>query len=159
VPATLSRGVALALASCSIAAGLAPAGAQAQERADSRDAAENRATEGPAADIVVTGFRAEEQGSATKTALSIRETPQSISVTTRESMDARQVRDLTSALELTAGLTSGIAADRSRAAASAVARASCCAARSSTAGATCGWTASWWQAACSTWPHSSASRS
>jgi iron complex outermembrane receptor protein len=112
VPATLSRGVALALAGCSIAAGLAPAaGARAQDRADSRDAAENRANEGPAADIVVTGFRAEEQGSATKTALSIRETPQSISVTTRESMDARQVRDLTSALELTAGLTSGIAAD------------------------------------------------
>jgi TonB-dependent siderophore receptor len=66
---------------------------------------------GAAAEIVVVGFRAEEQGSATKTALSIRETPQSISVTTRESMDARQVRDLTSALELTAGLTSGIAAD------------------------------------------------
>lgn len=62
-------------------------------------------------EIIVIGFRAEEQGSATKTALSIRETPQSISVTTRESMDARQVRDLTTALELTAGLTSGVAAD------------------------------------------------
>jgi TonB-dependent siderophore receptor len=61
--------------------------------------------------LVVVGFRAEEQGSATKTSLSIRETPQPISVTTRESMDARQVRDLTTALELTAGLTSGIAAD------------------------------------------------
>src|SRR5262249_55929460 len=65
----------------------------------------------PDEEIVVIGFRAEEQGSATKTSLSIRETPQSISVTTRESMEARQVRDLTSALELTAGLTSGIAAD------------------------------------------------
>jgi TonB-dependent siderophore receptor len=62
-------------------------------------------------EVIVTGFRAEEQGSATKTSLSIRETPQAISVTTRESMDARQVRDLTSALELTAGLTSGNAAD------------------------------------------------
>ncbi len=65
----------------------------------------------PAEEILVVGFRAEEQGSATKTSLSIRETPQSISVTTRESMDARQVRDCTGALELTAGWTSGIAAD------------------------------------------------
>ncbi|CAM9870815.1 unnamed protein product, partial [Phaeothamnion confervicola] len=63
------------------------------------------------AEVTVVGFRAEEQGSATKTNLSIRETPQSIAVTTRESMDARQVRDLTSALELTAGLSSGTAAD------------------------------------------------
>jgi TonB-dependent siderophore receptor len=65
----------------------------------------------PADELVVVGFRAREQGSATKTALSIRDTPQSISVTTRQSMEARQVRDLTSALELTAGLTSGVAAD------------------------------------------------
>jgi len=66
---------------------------------------------GAAYEVTVTGFRAKEQGSATKTALSIRDTPQAISVTTRESMEIRQVRDLTSALELTAGLTSGIAAD------------------------------------------------
>lgn len=66
---------------------------------------------GTMADVTVVGFRANEQGSATKTSLSIRETPQAISVTTRDSMDARQVRDLTSALELSAGLTSGIAAD------------------------------------------------
>lgn len=66
---------------------------------------------GSMSEVTVVGFRAEEQGSATKTSLSIRETPQSISVTTRESMDARQVRDLTSALEFSAGLTSGIAAD------------------------------------------------
>jgi TonB-dependent siderophore receptor len=66
---------------------------------------------GSMAEVTVVGFRAEEQGSATKTSLSIRETPQSISVTTRESMDARQVRDLTSALEFSAGLTSGVAAD------------------------------------------------
>lgn len=66
---------------------------------------------GAMSEVTVVGFRAQEQGSATKTSLSIRETPQSISVTTRESMDARQVRDLTSALEFSAGLTSGIAAD------------------------------------------------
>jgi TonB-dependent siderophore receptor len=66
---------------------------------------------GAMAEVTVTGFRATEQGSATKTSLSIRETPQSISVTTRESMDVRQVRDLTSALEFSAGLTSGVAAD------------------------------------------------
>src|SRR5688572_15909638 len=66
---------------------------------------------GSMAEVTVVGFRAEEQGSATKTSLSIRETPQAISVTTRDSMDARQVRDLTSALEMSAGLTSGIAVD------------------------------------------------
>jgi TonB-dependent siderophore receptor len=66
---------------------------------------------GAMAEITVVGFRAEEQGSATKTSLSIRETPQAISVTTRESMDLRQVRDLTSALEISAGVVSGIAAD------------------------------------------------
>jgi TonB-dependent siderophore receptor len=66
---------------------------------------------GSMAEVTVVGFRATEQGSATKTALSIRETPQAISVTTRDSMDARQVRDLTSALEMSAGLTSGIAVD------------------------------------------------
>lgn len=49
------------------------------------------------------GFKADTQESATKTPLSIRETPQSISVITRESMDARQARDLGSVLELSAG--------------------------------------------------------
>ncbi len=102
----LSRRVALALASVSLVAGEALAPRTVEAQSAPRDAAD-----GPDADIVVTGFRAEEQGSATKTSLPIRETPQSISVTTRESMDARQVRDLTSALELTAGLTSGNAAD------------------------------------------------
>lgn len=103
----LSAATALALTGCTLAASnllIAPS-AQAQQPEGSRDTAR-----GPE-EIVVVGFRAEEQGSATKTSLSIRETPQSISVTTRESMDARQVRDLTTALELTAGLTSGIAAD------------------------------------------------
>lgn len=50
------------------------------------------------------GMKADYQSSATKSTLSIRETPQAITVVTRESMDRRQVRDLTSALELTAGL-------------------------------------------------------
>ncbi len=50
------------------------------------------------------GFKADYQTSATKTPLSIRETPQSISVVTRESMNARQVRDLGSALELSASV-------------------------------------------------------
>ncbi|HEY0915406.1 MAG TPA: TonB-dependent siderophore receptor [Solimonas sp.] len=50
------------------------------------------------------GFRARTQDSATKTTLSIRETPLSISVTTRESMEARQARILESALELTPGI-------------------------------------------------------
>ncbi|MGH8702904.1 MAG: secretin and TonB N-terminal domain-containing protein [Burkholderiales bacterium] len=49
------------------------------------------------------GFKADTQESATKTPLSIRETPQAISVITRESMDARQTRDLNAALELVAG--------------------------------------------------------
>jgi outer membrane receptor for ferric coprogen and ferric-rhodotorulic acid len=57
------------------------------------------------------GFKAEYQESATKMPLSIRETPQSITVTTRESIDARQARDLSSALEMTAGVTSGRSAD------------------------------------------------
>jgi TonB-dependent siderophore receptor len=49
-------------------------------------------------------FKANDQESATKSTLSIRETPQAISVVTSESMDERQVRDVTSALELVAGL-------------------------------------------------------
>lgn len=57
------------------------------------------------------GFKAEHQTTATKSPLSIRETPQAITVTTRESIDARQARDLTSALELTAGVSTARAAD------------------------------------------------
>jgi outer membrane receptor for ferric coprogen and ferric-rhodotorulic acid len=44
------------------------------------------------AEVTVVGFRAVEQNSATKTSMSIRETPQAISVITRDSMDARQIR-------------------------------------------------------------------
>jgi TonB-dependent siderophore receptor len=53
------------------------------------------------------GLKAESQDSATKTPLSIRETPQSITVITRDSIEARQARDVNTALELAAGVTSG----------------------------------------------------
>jgi len=51
------------------------------------------------------GFKAEYQETATKMAMSLRETPQAISVVTRDSIDARQVTNLASALELTAGVS------------------------------------------------------
>lgn len=54
------------------------------------------------------GLKADYQNSATKTPLSIRETPQSISVITRDSIEARQARDVNTALELAAGVSSGI---------------------------------------------------
>lgn len=50
------------------------------------------------------GFKADYQRSATKMRLSVRETPQAISVVTADAIKARQARDITSALELTAGL-------------------------------------------------------
>lgn len=50
------------------------------------------------------GFKAEYQSSATKSAQSIRETPQSIGVVTRDSLEARQVQDLGQALETVAGV-------------------------------------------------------
>ncbi|MGH8564291.1 MAG: TonB-dependent siderophore receptor [Gammaproteobacteria bacterium] len=50
------------------------------------------------------GFKANMQESATKMPLSIRETPQSISVITQDSLDARQVQDLGQALETAAGV-------------------------------------------------------
>lgn len=49
------------------------------------------------------GFKAELQSGASKTPLTLRETPQSVSVLTRESMDRRQVFNLKQALELSAG--------------------------------------------------------
>jgi outer membrane receptor for ferric coprogen and ferric-rhodotorulic acid len=54
--------------------------------------------------IVVTGLRGE-RPTSTKLPLSVRETPQSISIITRESLDARQVVTLGQALELSAGVT------------------------------------------------------
>lgn len=50
------------------------------------------------------GFKAVYQSTATKTPLALRDTPQAIAVVTSESMDARQVDDLQSALELKAGI-------------------------------------------------------
>lgn len=50
------------------------------------------------------GFKAEYQTTATKTPLALRDTPQAIAVVTRESMEARQVDDIQSALELKAGI-------------------------------------------------------
>lgn len=55
----------------------------------------------------VHGIKADNQSSATKSSLPIRETPQAISAITRESMDLRQTRDVTSALELAAGVAGG----------------------------------------------------
>ncbi|HET8728196.1 MAG TPA: secretin and TonB N-terminal domain-containing protein, partial [Alphaproteobacteria bacterium] len=54
------------------------------------------------------GFKATYQTGSTKSPMPIRETPQAVTVTTRESIDARQARDINTALELTAGVTSGI---------------------------------------------------
>lgn len=53
------------------------------------------------------GFKAEYQTTATKSTLPLRETPQSISVITRDSIEARQSFDLSSALELSAGVIGG----------------------------------------------------
>ncbi|MGH7964621.1 MAG: TonB-dependent siderophore receptor [Candidatus Binatia bacterium] len=50
------------------------------------------------------GFKAETQSSATKSPLSIRETPQSISVVTQDLLDARQTVNLKQALETVAGV-------------------------------------------------------
>jgi len=51
------------------------------------------------------GFKADYQVSTTKTPLLIRETPQSISVITRDSIEARLALDVETALELAAGVT------------------------------------------------------
>ncbi len=51
------------------------------------------------------GFKANMQETATKTRLPIRETPQSISVITQDSLEARQVTDLGQALETAAGVS------------------------------------------------------
>lgn len=51
------------------------------------------------------GVKAETQETATKLPLSLRETPQSVSVITHDALDARQVLTLGQALELSAGVT------------------------------------------------------
>lgn len=57
-----------------------------------------------APEVQVNAYRAARQESATKSQMSVRETPQAISVITRESIDERQSMDLASAVELSAGV-------------------------------------------------------
>ena len=66
------------------------------------DATEGRFGDAPAEPG---GFKAEYQTTATKMAMSIKDTPQAISVVTRDSMDARQAKDIVTAVELTAGVS------------------------------------------------------
>lgn len=54
------------------------------------------------------GIKADYQSSATKMPMSLKETPQSVSVITRKSIDARQAVDVLSALELAAGVSAGV---------------------------------------------------
>ena len=54
------------------------------------------------------GLKAQYQTTATKTAMSLRETPQAISVITRNSLDLRQVDEIDQALELTSGTQGGL---------------------------------------------------
>jgi len=54
------------------------------------------------------GIKADYQGSATKSPLPLRQTPQAVSVVTRDSIERRQAADVNTALELSAGVTSGI---------------------------------------------------
>lgn len=51
------------------------------------------------------GFKADFQSSATKTPLPIRQTPQSVSVVTQDSIEERQAQDLGQALETVAGVS------------------------------------------------------
>lgn len=53
------------------------------------------------------GFAARHAGSSTKSGLSLLETPQSVTVLTRELLDARAVTNLNEALQTTAGVASG----------------------------------------------------
>ena len=53
------------------------------------------------------GFKAEYQTTATKMAMSLRETPQAISVITRDALDARLVKDISTAIEFSAGASTG----------------------------------------------------
>src|SRR5262245_9520223 len=91
------------------AAAAMPALATAQPAEPAPAAKTDGATDGPTRGggvetITVTGLRGE-QPSSTKLPLSVRETPQSISIITRDSLDRRQVVTLGQALELSAGVT------------------------------------------------------
>jgi TonB-dependent siderophore receptor len=52
------------------------------------------------------GFKAEYQTTATKMAIPLKETPQAISVVTRDSLDSRQAQDIFTALEITSSIAS-----------------------------------------------------
>jgi len=54
------------------------------------------------------GFKAEYQTTATKMAMPLKETPQAISVVTRDLLDARQVKDLAAAVELTSSVSNSV---------------------------------------------------
>jgi iron complex outermembrane receptor protein len=99
----LRRSIRATIAGCAAAA---TASAYAQSVPTGTDGeAPSSAQAAPLEEIVVKGQRVKliEQTSATKMPLSIRETPQSISIITRDSLEARQSRDINSALELVAG--------------------------------------------------------
>ncbi|MFO6431369.1 TonB-dependent siderophore receptor [Erythrobacter sp. W302b] len=89
-----------------LAVALAASGQPA--RANGNDTGEQERAQGE--QIVVTGRRAEgfsatDQQTATKTPLDLQETPQAVSVITRELLDARFLRDQSAALEQAAGVT------------------------------------------------------
>jgi outer membrane receptor for ferric coprogen and ferric-rhodotorulic acid len=53
------------------------------------------------------GFKADYQTTATKIAMPLKETPQAISVITRDALEARQVKDIATAIEFSAGASEG----------------------------------------------------
>ncbi len=111
----LRHAIRRALGGCMLAGSLlplalcVPAAAQESDRRADDGAATPKADESrpipTLAPVIVQADRlTEEPQAATKTSLSIRETPQSISVISRELIEMRQVTDLGSAIELTAGV-------------------------------------------------------
>jgi iron complex outermembrane receptor protein len=100
----LLHSIRITLAGCA-AAVAAPALAQTSAAPQDGEASAD-AQSAPVEEVVVKGQRVKliEQTSATKMPLSIRETPQSISIITRDSIEARQARDINSALELVSGV-------------------------------------------------------
>jgi TonB-dependent siderophore receptor len=56
---------------------------------------------------VAEGFKADYQSSATKSSMTLRETPQAVTVVTEDSIETRQASDVTTALELSPGVSSG----------------------------------------------------
>ena len=83
-----------------------PAGADAVDAAEAAGGAP-QVVEITGARSDDTGFAARRAGSSTKSDLSLLETPQSVTVLTRELLDARAVTNLNEALQTTAGVASG----------------------------------------------------